>query len=78
MPATKSAPASALTAAERIGETAGQVWHFLNSKSKVSLTQLAKEIDAPRDQVMQAVGWLAREGKIAIDENGRSRSISLT
>ena len=77
MPATKTPPRSTLTGVERIGEIAGQVWHTLNSESKISLTQLAKEIDAPRDQVMQAVGWLAREGKISIEEKGRNRSIML-
>ena len=78
MPATLSTPQGALTGVERIGEVAGQVWHCLNTIDSASLAQLAKQIDAPRDQVMQAVGWLAREGKISITENGRSRSVSLS
>ena len=41
------------------------------------MTQLAKEVDAPRDRVMQAVGWLAREEKIRIDEQTRRKVISL-
>jgi hypothetical protein len=34
-------------------------------------------VDEPRDVVMQAVGWLAREDKIDIEENSRSRVVSL-
>jgi hypothetical protein len=36
-----------------------------------------KEIDAPRDVVMQALGWLAREEKLDIEEDGRTRTVSL-
>ncbi len=78
MPATKSPPKKVLTGVERIGEVAGQVWNYLNTIDSTSFTQLTKEVDAPRDLVMQAVGWLAREGKVSIKENGRSRSISLS
>jgi hypothetical protein len=77
MSATLLPPKSILTGVERIGEVSGQVWHCLSSTESKSYAQLAKEIDAPRDQVMQAVGWLAREGKLTINENGRSRSVSL-
>ena len=38
---------------------------------------MVKEVDEPRDLVMQAVGWLAREGKINIDDEGRNRMVSL-
>ena len=62
---------------EKIGETAGQVWQALDSNGQMKLTQLVKEIDAPRDQVMQAIGWLAREEKVVIDEQSRSKFISL-
>ena len=78
MPATKTDPSSSLTGVDRIGEIAGQVWHFLSTTDSISFTQLAKEIDAPRDLVMQAIGWLAREGKVSIVENGRSRTVSLS
>ncbi len=77
MPATKTAPKKTFSGIEQIGAIAGQVWHRLNETGTASLTQLIKEIDAPRDVVMQAVGWLAREGKISIEANGRSRIVSL-
>lgn len=74
----KAAPsAPTLTGVDRVGEIAGQVWHFLDKQGQSSLTQVSKEIDAPRDQVMLAIGWLAREGKVDIQENGRSKSVGL-
>ena len=62
---------------ENIGAAAGLVWHFLDENGPVTLSKLAKEIDAPRDQVMQGVGWLAREGKIRFEETARSKLIAL-
>ena len=60
----------------QIGETAGAIWQMLAENGPQSVARLIKEIEAPRDVVMQAMGWLAREHKIDIDES-RSRTISL-
>lgn len=60
-----------------IGGIAGLIWNYLDQNGSVTLTRLAKEVDAPRDQVMQGVGWLAREGKIRFDETPRSKVIAL-
>ncbi len=69
----------ACPAIEQIGETAGEVWHLLaDEREPISLAQLAKRIDQPRDVIMQAIGWLAREDKLVIEENGRTRYVSLT
>ena len=43
----------------------------------MSLAKLVKEIDAPRDLVMQALGWLAREEKLNIEGDSRTRLVSL-
>jgi hypothetical protein len=61
----------------QIGETAGQIWHALDESGSLSLAKLVKTIDAPRDTVMQAIGWLAREDKLEIEETSRGRVISL-
>jgi len=60
-----------------IGETAGVVWQTLNVQGPMSMAKLIKTAGQPRDVVMQAVGWLAREDKISIEEDGRTRIISL-
>lgn len=62
---------------DQIGLTAGEVWHVLSDNGGMSLAKLAKQIDVPRDVVMQAVGWLARENKIQIVEQKRVKTISL-
>jgi Winged helix-turn-helix domain (DUF2582) len=62
---------------ESIGTVAGSVWHYLSENGPVTLSKLAREIEAPRDLVMQGVGWLAREGKVAFHEGPRSKTISL-
>ncbi len=62
---------------ESIGDAAGEVWRYLNSHSSVTLSKLARDIDAPRDLVMQGVGWLAREEKIVFEKGSRSKLISL-
>jgi len=61
----------------QIGETAGLVWQVLHSQGATPLPKLVKAVEAPRDQVMQAIGWLAREHKIAIEEEKRTKLVSL-
>ena len=70
------ATASSICTAQ-IGETAGLVWHALQKVGPMSFAKLTKQVGAPRDSVMQAVGWLAREGKVEIEESGRTRSVAL-
>ena len=60
-----------------IGEAAGDVWDVLTEWGPLSLAKLVKVVGKPRDMVMQAIGWLAREEKISIDDNGRGRVVSL-
>ncbi len=60
-----------------IGETAGEVWNILAEHDSLTMAKLVKAVDEPRDTVMQALGWLARENKILIEEEGRSRRVSL-
>ena len=69
--------ASSVSCTAQIGEIAGVVWHTLDKGGPMTLTKLAKGTDAPRDVVMQAIGWLAREGKVEIQESKRTRVVSL-
>jgi winged helix-turn-helix protein DUF2582 len=61
----------------QIGETAGEIWQVLTIKGPLTIAKLVKEVDAPRDVLMQALGWLAREDKIVIEEDARTRVVSL-
>jgi Winged helix-turn-helix domain (DUF2582) len=72
------ATATRTSCLSEIGETAGRVWHVLDVKGPQTLAKLVKELDdIPRDVIMQAMGWLAREDKLEIEEEGRSRIVSL-
>lgn len=62
---------------DQVGITAGEVWRVLAEQGGMSLTKLVKQIDAPRDLVMQGVGWLARENKISIVAEKRTKTIAL-
>jgi hypothetical protein len=62
---------------EQIGEAAGLVWQALSRNGRLSFTKLFKEVDAPRDLILQAIGWLAREDKVEIEEQARGKTISL-
>ena len=62
---------------QQVGETAGAVWHALADHGPSSLAKLVERVGGNRDLVMQAIGWLAREGKIEIAETKRGRIVSL-
>lgn len=62
---------------QQIGQTAGQIWHLLNEEGPLSFAKLVKQLDQNRDVVMQAVGWLAREEKVNIQETNRGGVASL-
>ena len=71
------ATATPVSCLAEIGETAGAVWRLLDKNGPLTLAKLIKDADLPRDTIMQALGWLAREDKIDIEENGRTRTVSL-
>jgi hypothetical protein len=43
----------------------------------MSVAKLVKAAGQPRDTVMLALGWLAREDKVDIEEDGRTRIVAL-
>lgn len=71
------ATAGQVSCVDHIGDTAGTVWKILVENGPLSMARLVKAVGEPRDTVMQALGWLAREDKIWIEEEGRSRIVSL-
>lgn len=77
--AAKKAPAAAKRAltSEEIGHVAGDVWRTLSEGGGQSVAALKKAVDAPDELVLAALGWLAREEKLAFDGNGKSVTVSL-
>jgi len=48
-----------------IGLCAGEIWRYLDAhEGNATLEDLFSEIDAPRETILMAVGWLAREGYV--------------
>jgi hypothetical protein len=64
-------------AVQQIGETAGAVWKMLSEHGPLSPAKVVERVGGNRDLVMQAIGWLAREGKLEITETKRGRMLSL-
>lgn len=52
---------------EIIGTNAGTVWVALNDAQALGVKQLKKITKLKDKEVYAALGWLAREGKIAIE-----------
>ncbi|MEN6451776.1 MAG: winged helix-turn-helix domain-containing protein [Thermoguttaceae bacterium] len=63
--------------APQIGETAGAVWHALSDQGPMTVAKLVKIVGQPRDSLMLALGWLAREDKLLIEGGGRTWTVSL-
>ncbi|MCS7237710.1 MAG: winged helix-turn-helix domain-containing protein [Thermoguttaceae bacterium] len=60
-----------------IGDTAGAVWKVLHERGPMPISHLVKAVERPRDLVMQALGWLAREDKLQFEEDKRRRLVKL-
>ena len=52
---------------EQIGTAAGAVWQALNTAYALGIKQLKKETKLKKEEIIAALGWLAREGKVNID-----------
>lgn len=53
-----------------IGLCAGEIWRYLdNHREEASLQSLLSEIDAPKETILMAIGWLGRETYIIIEGN---------
>jgi hypothetical protein len=70
-------PAAQQSAVQQIGETAGVVWRTLTENGPQSIAKVVERVGGNRDLCMQAIGWLAREGKLDITETKRGRVVSL-
>ena len=60
-----------------IGHVAGQVWGVLSGKGPLTVVAIKKEVQAPGDTVVAAIGWLAREEKLDFITNSRTVKIAL-
>lgn len=54
---------------EIIGSNAGLVWNALSAKSVQTVKELKKATKLKDKGIFAALGWLAREGKVSVEEN---------
>lgn len=58
-----------------IGANAGSVWNALHENGEMDLTKLKKETKLSETEILAAIGWLAREGKVLSVETKKGRRI---
>ncbi|MBL0057723.1 MAG: winged helix-turn-helix domain-containing protein [Elusimicrobia bacterium] len=57
---------------DEIGQTAGQVWTFLEARGESSSLHIRSSLKISQTLLCLSLGWLAREGKIDIIYRDRS------
>ncbi|ADV45074.1 winged helix-turn-helix domain-containing protein [Bacteroides helcogenes] len=62
---------------EEIGLNAGMVWHLLSDNAKWSYRTLKEKAGLGDRELGAALGWLAREDKIEIHQEGDELYVSL-
>ena len=54
---------------EEFGQGAGQVWKAINTHGPLTEKELIKNTRLPKNNIYAAIGWLARENKIHLENN---------
>ena len=65
------------TMPERVGLTAGQIWHYLAENGATSVAKLVRELPEEEKIIQRSIGWLAQEGKITLDVIDRIETLAL-
>jgi hypothetical protein len=62
---------------ERVGLTAGSIWHYLAKNGATPVAKLVRELTEEEKIVQRSIGWLAQEGKITLDVVNRIETLAL-
>jgi predicted DNA-binding transcriptional regulator AlpA len=62
---------------ERVGLTAGSIWHYLAENGATSVAKLVRELPEEEKTIQRSIGWLAQEGKVTLDTIDRVETIAL-
>jgi hypothetical protein len=62
---------------DQVGLTAGKVWEQLSAGGPQTLAQLKKRVNGQSELVNFAIGWLAREDKVAIIADKKNFRVEL-
>ncbi|HLY63448.1 MAG TPA: winged helix-turn-helix domain-containing protein [Terriglobia bacterium] len=61
----------------KVGEAAGKVWQALSSEGPQTVSQLKTKLNGSSEVVNFALGWLAREDKVEIEQVKKSFKVKL-
>jgi hypothetical protein len=62
---------------QEIGENAGEIWQFLDTNGETSISEIEKALSMKKNDVLIALGWLAREDKIFFVEDKNNTLVTL-
>ena len=62
---------------DQIGESASAVWNYLGAKGRMDISRLPRALKIRSALAYQGVGWLAREGKLAYEQEGDKLFVAL-
>lgn len=62
---------------EFIGQDAGLVWTYLRKTGTSSVAKTARDCELDSKRMHRAIGWLAREDKLVIQNTARGEWLSL-
>ena len=62
---------------ERVGLTAGSIWHYLAKNGVTPVAKLVRELTEEEKIIQRSIGWLAQEGKITLDVVDRVDTLAL-
>lgn len=62
---------------ERVGLTAGNIWHYLAENGATTVAKLIRELPEEEKIIQRSIGWLAQEGKITLETIDRVETIAL-
>jgi Winged helix-turn-helix domain (DUF2582) len=60
-----------------VGDGAGMIWQYLREHGQTTLGRLRQGTKLSDQLLLMSVGWLAREGKVSIVQQGRTVKLSL-
>ena len=63
--------------AERVGLTAGSIWHYLAENGATSVAKLVRELTEEEKIIQRSIGWLDQEGKITLNIVDRIETLAL-
>ncbi len=63
---------------DRIEACAGAIWRALGGMTEINILRLSEYLGERSTLTYQALGWLAREGKVQYEQKGSQIFVSLT